>query len=330
MKNKEDTPLVILTGHRKSGTSMFHRLFDGVDGVNLYPPDISILYAYFPYFTSRNSISDSELRDRLVCVVRESIDRILIHNPSAVNIEKFLSIFKIEICNIDLRDKSDVIFSIYNAWIKYQDVGVRSVPFLVKETSQSIFFEQYLNMFPKLKMISLIRDPRDNYAAINAGVDKYYSKMGENAFKSLSSLINRARMDLLSSKINQKKYPESFLAIQFEDLVSDTQTVMNRVANFLEIEFSPAMLKPETNGKIYTGNNFEGSKFSGVSSKNVGMWKERITIESVKTIEYWMGDIMNYWGYTSEFNLTDSQIEFSKFYEKYNCEYFYHDSFKCK
>ena len=179
-------------------------------------------------------------------------------------------------------------------------------------------------------MISLIRDPRDNYAAINAGVDKYYSKMGENAFKSLSSLINRARMDLLSSKINQKKYPESFLAIQFEDLVSDTQTVMNRVANFLEIEFSPAMLKPETNGKIYTGNNFEGSKFSGVSSKNVGMWKERITIESVKTIEYWMGDIMNYWGYTSEFNLTDSQIEFSKFYEKYNCEYFYHDSFKCK
>ena len=70
MINKEDTPLVILTGHRKSGTSMFHRLFDGVDGVNLYPPDISILYAYFPYFTSRNSISDNELRNRLVCVVR--------------------------------------------------------------------------------------------------------------------------------------------------------------------------------------------------------------------------------------------------------------------
>ena len=120
------------------------------------------------------------------------------------------------------------------------------------------------------------------------------------------------------------------MAIRFEDLVSDTQTVMNSVANFLEIEFSASMLEPETSGKIYTGNNFEGSKFSGVSNKNVGMWKKRITIESAKIIEYWMDDIMNYWGYASEFDLVDSQIEFSKFYEKYNCEYFYHDSFECK
>ena len=31
-----------------------------------------------------------------------------------------------------------------------------------------------------LKMLQIIRDPRDNYAAIKAGVSSYYKKIGEN------------------------------------------------------------------------------------------------------------------------------------------------------
>ena len=38
--------IILLTGHRKSGTSMLHRLFDGHPTVNNYPVDIS-LYGLF-------------------------------------------------------------------------------------------------------------------------------------------------------------------------------------------------------------------------------------------------------------------------------------------
>ena len=55
--DQKQEELFILTGHRKSGTSMFHRLFDGHPDINLYPVDLSILYAYFPCFTS-------DLKDR--------------------------------------------------------------------------------------------------------------------------------------------------------------------------------------------------------------------------------------------------------------------------
>ena len=324
---KKELPLVILTGHRKSGTSLFHRLFDCVNGVNLYPVDVTVLYAYFSCFTSKKGVSSKELKDRLLHVVKTSMEYSLKQGLDLISKESFLTIFESEIQKINIRSKSDVIYSICNSWLKSEKILSETIPFVVKETSQAIFFEDYIKEFPKLKMISLIRDPRDNYAAINAGVYQYYSKFGENDFKSLSSHINRARMDLISAKINQENHPNSFMAIRFEDLVRDTRSTMKNISNFLNIDIEESMMSPNISGKSYKGNNFDGVSFSEISSQNIGNWKKRITVESAKVIEYWMADEMDYWNYDREFSQICSQAEFSKFYEKYNCEYFYHDSF---
>ncbi|MDC0390907.1 sulfotransferase domain-containing protein, partial [Candidatus Thioglobus sp.] len=132
------------------------------------------------------------------------------------------------------------------------------------------------------------------------------------------------------AKANQENYPDSFMAVRFEDLADNTITTMKNISNFLNVDFEEGMLSPDISGKSYKGNNFEGRLFSGISSHNIGQWKTRITVESAKVIEYWMSDVMDYWGYNLEFDQMCSQIEFSKFYEKYNCKYFYHDSFECK
>lgn len=325
---RENLPLIILTGHRKSGTSMFHRLFDGLEGINLYPTDISILYAYFPCFTGRKDITDDELKARLLHVLDQSISYICKQNDSVVeDKEVFINLLENEVNGIDLRDKADVIFAVYTAWSNYKALTEKTVPFVFKETSQAVFFSKYKENFPKLKMISLVRDPRDNYAAINSGVEGYYSKFGEHSIDALSSHINRARMDLIAAKVNQENFPESFLAIRFEDLVNDPRKTMMKVSSFLGIAFNESMLMPEINGTEYNGNSFDGNVFSGISNKNVGAWRNRISDASVKIIEYWMADVMEYWGYKCEFQLLDRQAEFSNFYESYNCKYFYHDSF---
>jgi len=326
---RKNLPLIILTGHRKSGTSLFHRLFDGLDGINLYPTDLSMLYAYFPCFTGRKDITDAELRARLLHVLDQSISYICKQNSSVVkNKKKLLNLVETEIKNISLREKADVISAISIAWFHYKGLTDKTIPFVFKETSQAVFFSEYKEKFPRLKMVSLVRDPRDNYAAIDAGIEDYYSKFGEHSIDALSSLINRARMDLLAAKVNQEKFPESFLAIRFEDLVTDPRETMMKVSSFLGIEFNETMLIPEVNGIGYKGNNFEGKVFSGISNRSVGAWKTRIPEASAKTIEYWMADVMEYWGYECEFELLDRQAEFSRFYELYNCKYFYHDAFQ--
>lgn len=323
--------LIILTGHRKSGTTMLHRLFDNHNGINLYPVDISVLYAYFPYFTKGKNLSEDELKSRLNHVLKQSMEPIYDKNYGMESIvEKYLLRFNHSIKNRNLRSKADVINAIYEAWIASQSDADESLPFVFKETSQAIYFKYFKNHFPNLKMVSLVRDPRDNFASIRSGIKNYYSKFGEGINSALASVINRARLDLKSAEINQKNFSDSFLAIRYEDLVSNPEETMRKVSTFLSIDFSKSMLIPTIMGEVYKGNNFEGKKFSAISNEQVGKWIKRITKDEAMIIEYWLADIMKTWGYEPKYRYDDSQCAFSEFYEWYNCEYFYHDSFQTK
>lgn len=330
LSHKNNQSVVVLTGHRKSGTSLLHRLFDGVNSFNSYPVDISVLYAYFPYFTSNSALSDKQLESRLYLVVVKSLEYLLTHNSNAVDISKYTKLLSKEIAGANLRSRYDILEAIRKSWAKYNGISSNSLPFLFKETSQSIFLESYLSMYPNLKMISVVRDPRDNFAAIFDGVNSYYSKMGEGELESLSSLINRGRMDMLSAAMNQEKYPDSFLAIKFEDLVCSPENVLKSISKFLGIEFDPVMLVPSVLGVDYRGNSYDANNIIGISSSKVGAWRTRVSERNIKIIEYWLAKEMNTWGYQLEFSEAQSHKEFSSFYEQYNSRYFYNDSFVIK
>ena len=47
--------------------------------------------------------------------------------------------------------------------------GTKLKNILIKETSQSIYFYEYLKIFKNIKMIHIVRDPRDNFASIKSG-----------------------------------------------------------------------------------------------------------------------------------------------------------------
>ncbi len=328
MNSPTQLPLVILTGHRKSGTSLFHRLFDGHPGITLYPVDISLLYAYFPCFTDKYSHDNEVLKERLLHVINKSFSSIKNNQSMATSYKTFIEILHQSMDKINLTDMASVIQAVTEAWSQHLGKNINSQPFIFKETSQSIFFNEFKNSFPALKMISIIRDPRDNFAAIHSGIDQYYSTLGEDALASISSHINRARMDLISTKSNMQNHPESFLAIKFEDLVTRPEDIMKQVAKFLNIDFDQGLISPEIAGEHYHGNSHEGKIFSGISSENVGSWKTRIPEQYTKIIEYWMQDAMKIWQYKFQFSEESSQQEFAKFYSQYNCKYFYHDSFK--
>ena len=48
MKIKDN--LIIITGARRSGTTFLLDLLDGHPDLVVFPTDLRILYAYFPYF----------------------------------------------------------------------------------------------------------------------------------------------------------------------------------------------------------------------------------------------------------------------------------------
>ena len=322
---------ILLTGHRKSGTTLLHKLFDAHPQLNIYPVDISLLYAFLP--CQEPHLTDKQVKDRVNLVIKKSTLKIegkrvsdFCRNFSA---DEFASCVWEHSDASGFREPHVVISTIATAWSQYTGAD-REKPFLFKETSQSIHAHQLLRDELPIKVVQIMRDPRDNYSAIKAGVAKYYSQMGEDEKESLASLINRSRMDLLAAYELREQKNDWFCSLRFEDLVSQTEENVKMLSSFCDVDFAPILLEPTLLGDSFSGNSHEGKQFKGVSSTNVGRWRERISHFEAAVIEFWMQDVMDKWGYKREITAVDAMNAFSEFYNWYNCRYFYHDSFATK
>jgi hypothetical protein len=321
---------VFLTGHRKSGTTLLRALFDSHPGATTYPSDVGLLYAYFPCFTGRDDYSTDALRERISLVIRRSLDAANETAGRPVRVDQFLAMFWDRFGNGDLRRRSSILDALGQAWCDHEGLEPATTTVVFKETSQAIFFDELKTDLPSLKMVHLVRDPRDNYAALKAGVTNHYAKLGENELMTLASLINRCRMDMIAARINAKSRSDAFLAIRFEDLVQQPQVTLRKTCGFLGWEFRDSMLSPTILGKPTAGNSHDGKQFSGIDSDHAGAWRSRISGDEAKVIEYWCEREMHDWNYELAFSDIERQAAFAQFYSWYNCQYFYSDSFAAR
>ncbi len=320
---------IILTGHRKSGTTLLHRLFDNHPGLNIYPVDISLLYAYYPCWTNKK-LSAGQLKDRFSLVVKKStsefVGQKILKDGSKFDSNVFLEIIWKNYNPSDLIQPHLIIDAISNSYCEYLRLD-KSLPFLFKETSQIINLKRILEKNTDVKMLQIIRDPRDNYSAIKDGVSNYYKDMGEDEMKSLASVLNRAKLDLELARKELQSKSNNFYTTHFEHLTADPEKTLRKIANDLQIDWHNNLTSPTFLGGKFTGNNHAGDKFQGITSSNVGRWKERISKNEACIIEGWLADIMTYWGYQLEYSHDDHVNALSDFYAWYNCKYFFSDSF---
>ena len=329
MKNYD---ILLLTGHRKSGTTMFSNLFDGHKDLVVYPSDLCLLYAYFPYF-SNSKLSNKKKLNRILEVIYYDFLKNVINKfeltKTQFDLNKYIKILKNRI-DLNKVSKIDyilkVLFKSYLEIIKPKDFKY----FVIKETSVDIYAQEFFKWFPNTKIIHLVRDPRDNYASLKSGSKDKYAKIGENEKKLLASLINRAKLDLDFGIINKKLYKNKYKILKYEDLTLNCKKEMKKICNFLKIKYEDILLKPTVFNIPNSGNNFEGENFINVSSKNVDRWNERISNDEAKIIEFYFSDLMKKYGYKLKFEKNSNFQPITEFYKWTNYEYFFHNSFKKK
>ena len=71
-------------------------------------------------------------------------------------------------------------------------------------------------------------------------------------------------------------------------------------------------------GRSWKGNNYSNAKFKGASSDNVNRWKERITEQEAKLLEYHFEDFMKKYCYKGLFSLNDKIDAAIEHYKWYN------------
>lgn len=334
----DQTDILFIGGHRKSGTSMFRGLFDDHGSLAVYPTDIALLYAYYPNFI-KNHKEKSVLKDRIDKILFKEVKRVLSEIGRCKHeneIKKWRKRFYDIITNgsrHELRDIWSVLdaltcsFEYFDRIINEKEQNQNRWT-VVKETSIEIYAHDLLEEFENAQFLHLVRDPRDTYAALYDGVDKYYSEFGEDENVTLFSLLNRLGTGLKCGIANCEQFgDERYKVVYFEDLVSNPRPVMKEIAAWLGIEFSSSLLKPTKAGEQTKGNSFREKEFKGVDDSHKGKWKDRISEKHSQVVEFYLSDVMKRYGYELTFDKTEARRSVAEFYKWSNYKYFYFDSF---
>lgn len=319
---------LFIGGHRKCGTSLFLRMLDSHPMLNVYPQDLITLYAYFPHFIDRD-ISTQAKKEMLFDVVFRDMDRAydLGRTSFCKKIDLMKFYFEQYINRIDLSNILQVLTAQILAFKKgfHAEQGLYDV---LKETSIEIYASYLLEQFSKGLFIHVVRDPRDNYAALKSGISEYYSKFGDTDGSVLMSLLHRYGIGMNMAFQNLKVFGEAkYKLVRHEDVVTNTEVTMRDVCIFLSIPFDNALLQPTAAGEIVQGNSFENHDMRKVNRINISRWRERITDQEACVIEFFFRENMERLGYECVFSRKEQIKAVSNFYKWSNYKYFYFDRF---
>lgn len=331
--NKMDgsrSPLVFVCGHRKCGTTLLVDLLDGHPQLAVYPHDLVILYAYFPEFI-RVHHEPAERRARLQRVLFANLAerlarRARLHSLDVAALERR---FFEDIKDDELSDMRALIDRLMAAFQAVTGRAVQETRFgVLKETSVEIYADEIFSWFPDARFIQILRDPRDNFAALCAGIGRYYSRLGEDRNRTLASLLHRARIGFRMALRNRSEFgPTQYHILRFENLAAAPEPAMRAIADFLGVNFDASLLTPTQLGLPSGGNNFDGEAMFSISERNVGRWRERITREDAQVIEFHLAEEMMAFGYEPEFAPGEQARAAAEFYKWQNYAYYYSDRF---
>jgi hypothetical protein len=144
-------------------------------------------------------------------------------------------------------------------------------------------------LYPQAKFLHLIRDPRD-----------YCLSARRSWGKSIYRAAHRWQATLSKARLVGQTLEDAYLEITYEALLSRTEDVMERIAEFLECDYQPAMsqigLSPEDTGST-TGQY-------GIVKTNINKYSQHFSRQEIKRIEEIVYHPMVELSYQLEYNVT--------------------------
>lgn len=96
------------------------------------------------------------------------------------------------------------------------------------------YAEPLLGAHPTLRVVHLIRDPRDRYAASLARWPGQRGRAG--------GAVARWRYSTALARRHQRAHPDRYHIVRFEDLVRAPEETVREVCDFLDLSYEPTML----------------------------------------------------------------------------------------
>ncbi len=198
------------------------------------------------------------------------------------------------------------------AWEMLFQAGQKHEAKVVMDKSlDNVYYgSELIDLFDDMLFLNVVRDPRAQVNSINRAIIHDYDPILNTmswvkAHNCIQSIIDR--------------YPDRVLTIRYEDFLTDREAILDRVCQFLGIEFLDSMMD--------VSNSNEAKNIAGLSAlwqtnssapipAYIDKFKQTMSTEDIEIIETIAGEYMNHYGYEkmtpASANITPDAISAAK------------------
>jgi len=259
--DREAGRALLLCGHPKSGTSLLLSLLDG-------HPDIVALPEETKYFRAIHG--HPELMTAQALLERTRVGRLSRDRETArqqgrdfadVDAARFER--EIERRIADGCAPQELLPAVALAYAAA--TGREAGRYWAEKTPlQEHHLDVALELWPDLRAIYVVRDPRDVHVSFQAKRLKRGRRLGV-----VQSAL-RIRASLRAWATFQAREPSRCWTVRYEELVRRPEATMRLVADFLEIDWRPELLVPTLAGRDWAGNSMFAEQHSQISESPIG------------------------------------------------------------
>jgi hypothetical protein len=303
-----DQPLVLVSQIDRSGGTLLSQLFDDHPQVHAHPYE---LHTGHPKKYRWPELDLGARPEEWFEILREppaerafleGYRKVAQPNAPPEDVETFPFVFPplvqrgmfVALCEARRPRSSREVFdrymtSYFNAWLDNRNLygpDKRWVTaFAARLSNEEDSVAGLFDVYPDGRLVSIVRDPRSWYASARGVRDLVQTKSKERKYGTVEAGMEVWGEGTEALLRNRDRYGEKALLISFDDLVSDTEGTMRRLAAFLDVEFHPTLLEPTFNGRpIKADSSFEVASH-GVVTDPLTRWREKLSAEEIEYVE---------------------------------------------
>ena len=190
---------------------------------------------------------------------------------------------------------------IFNYLLKDYAEQTSKTRFGIKVPLTEFYAEPIFEAFPNAKIIHVLRDIRDVAVSYRTAGNK---KTGEGRGIRQYSLLHHIflwKNSTLQAKKLEEKYPEKFLIVRYEDVVTSSEEYIQKVCEFTDLTYIPDILEMKEQ-EAWTGQNssFQTTEESRskINTTALGRHKTMLSEPITWVYQLFTWKIMKHFGYT--------------------------------
>ena len=289
------SPLFVL-GNPRSGTTMFRLILTSHSKVGI-PPETAFIIRLYPRFGHVKRFDEKTL-------VRFEADL----NSVAIDLQSHWKTATRDLmaCKEDFigRSYSEVCAQLYRNFHEVQGLGSVEI-WGDKNNAYGNYLDVLNHLFPTARFIHVVRDGR---AVLNS-----HKKLRTNDMHKFAPVLPKSARAVairwvdMVSRIDRHlalKAPGRHLAVRYEDVLQDFRPTMDRVCEFVGLQYEEAMRdfdqlnrKFELEPREYS---WKQSTFKPLDPSKTGSWLKELELQEIAIFEREAADVLARYGYVLE------------------------------